>query len=178
MKSSSVTQEELMAFQKALSVQQKALSAFNEVVKLGKMARYPNRPAHTLTFKTYRDNNANSLTTAIIDYIRYLKGSASRVNTQGQYREGQTLERGLTYEIREQGKWTPSGSDNGTADILGTFRGQAIAIEVKFGKDKLSEAQERWRDEWIKPGSDGIYLVAKSFQQFFEAFNSLFNISL
>lgn len=51
---------------------------------------------------------------------------------------------------------------NGTADIMGCVKGCAIAIEVKVGRDKLSSAQVKWRDAWVKAG--GVYVEAREFE--------------
>jgi hypothetical protein len=47
----------------------------------------------------------------------------------------------------------------GVADLIGVFGGQAIAIEVKVGRDKLTKEQENFLKEWKNAG--GIALEAR-----------------
>jgi hypothetical protein len=45
---------------------------------------------------------------------------------------------------------------NGVADLIGVFRGRGIAIEVKTGKDKLTDAQAKFLESWRRAGGIGI----------------------
>lgn len=51
-------------------------------------------------------------------------------------------------------------SANGVADIMGAYRGRAVAIETKAPGGRLRETQKRFRAAWEKAG--GIYIVARS----------------
>lgn len=156
--------------------QSPALEKLTGLMSKDKVKKHPLYPVKYMDIKQYRDNSANALTEAIVDYIRYLGGNPSRINTQGQYHEGQVVESGLGYQVKTSGKWAKSGSTKGVSDIWVTFQGKSVAVEVKFGKDTLSEVQKEWRDNHVKAG--GIYIVAKTFQQFFEEFNKEFSISI
>ncbi len=37
---------------------------------------------------------------------------------------------------------------NGVADLIGVHRGRGVAIEVKTGRDKLSEKQAKFLESW------------------------------
>jgi hypothetical protein len=52
------------------------------------------------------------------------------------------------------------GAEPGAADLLGVYRGFAIAFEVKTAKGKLSPNQTAWAERWIEAG--GIYRVVRS----------------
>lgn len=113
-----------------------------------------------------KKSKSNELTDSIIDYVHLNRGAARRVNTQGQY--DPTMQ-----------KWRTSGMKRGFEDIdaimpikinhamaenLSTTVGVKVAIEVKIGKDKLSDYQKKRRDEVTKAG--GLYMVAKDIDTF------------
>jgi len=58
-----------------------------------------------------------------------------------------------------RGRWVSFGLD-GSADIMGAFRGYPVAIECKTRTGKLRESQLRFRAAWEKAG--GVYIVARS----------------
>ena len=116
--------------------------------------RYPGLPYPAP--RLYRDDTANNLTKCICDFIRLLGGSAFRINSQGQY------------DPRLK-KWRPSGQRKGLPDIQATMNGQAIYVEVKIGRDKLSEHQKQIRDELTASGA--LYFVARNFTEFLEWFD-------
>lgn len=113
--------------------------------------RYPDTPPHLLAPRRYRDDTANALTRCIVDYIRFNGGSAFRINSQGQYDPG--LKR-----------WRHSGQRKGLPDIQATINGQSVHIEVKIGRDRLSEYQVQVKNEIEASG--GLYFVAKDFTTF------------
>jgi hypothetical protein len=115
---------------------------------------------------------ANSLTSAILNYIRLNQCHAERVNNYSR-----------TVKDRfGNDRFVPSAGFKGTADIHAVKRvtlreaitdvlviggytyGQFVAIEVKIGRDKLSEAQEYYRECVQKAG--GVYIVAHDFDEF------------
>jgi hypothetical protein len=135
------------------------MKAINELSRLaleGKRERFPNVPAYGIVIPKYSDKDANGLTKCIIEYFRLHGGYAVRINTQGQYNE-------------KLGKWTKSTTKLGTADIHACLNGIHISIEVKIGKDTLSEYQVKTQDQVKAAG--GRYFVAKDFQSFWEWVN-------
>lgn len=58
----------------------------------------------------------------------------------------------------------PGTGTNGTADISALWMGKSIKVEVKIGRDKVSQAQLNYRAKIEAAG--GIYLVAKSYEGF------------
>ena len=129
----------------------KELKELSELSFNALRTKHPAVPEHALVKTKYSDKTANDLTKAIIDCITLGGGYATRVNTQGQYNE-------------KLGKWTKSTTRLGTSDIISLVDSKFIAIEVKIGKDKLSEHQIKTRDEIINSG--GFYIVATSFSEF------------
>lgn len=65
-----------------------------------------------------------------------------------------------------------STTKKGTADIHGCFRGRHLSVEVKFGKDSLSDEQKEVRSQILAAG--GWYCVAKTLDQFIKDFENEF----
>ena len=80
-----------------------------------------------------------------------MSGYAVRVNTQGQYHA-------------DTGKWTKGQTTKGTSDIHACFAGRHLSIEIKTGRDVLSDAQKETQRKVEEAG--GIYLVASDFDSF------------
>lgn len=110
---------------------------------------------YEMKVKPYRDDKANGLTNAIVDFINFSGGDANRINTQGQLRK-----------IRGEMKWTHGSTRRGTADIHGIFQGRALSIEIKIGNDRQSEDQIKEAERVRKAG--GLYFVAKNMPSFLE----------
>jgi len=51
------------------------------------------------------------------------------------------------------------GQEQGIADFIGLYKGQAIAIECKAGRNTLTAHQVKFRDEWRAHG--GIYIECR-----------------
>jgi hypothetical protein len=67
------------------------------------------------------------------------------------------------------GKWTKGTGTKGSADISATINGRSVKIEIKYGKDRQSEAQIRYQEMIEKAG--GTYLIVKSFDDFIQWFD-------
>ena len=108
---------------------------------------------------------------------------AERISNQGQYRDNTKVVTDVLGRKRTIGtaSWTKGQGTNGTADISSTIpikmkNGQTIGlslkIEVKFGKDRMSQAQARYKEEIEKTG--GRYMIAKDFDSFLIEFRELY----
>ena|SRR3990167_57457 len=93
---------------------------------------------------------ANALTNQIIDYIYRNGGFSWRASSQG------------TFDA-SAGKWR-TGAKKGVSDVLACYKGRLLAIEVKIGKDKLSNEQQGFLANVEACG--GITYVAKYFDDF------------
>ena len=103
----------------------------------------------------FKDDCANALTRSIMAYLTMNGHLAARINTQGNYSQ-------------KLGKYIKSGSTKGVADIISTVFGKSVYIEVKFGKDK--QRKEQIEFENLVNESDGIYIIAKTYEQFINEF--------
>jgi hypothetical protein len=116
--------------------------------------------------KSKKQSPANKLTDAIMSYVKLQKCAAARINTTGIYDES-------------IGKYRFSGSTKGVEDISCVLPininnhkiGIAIAIEIKIGKDRMSEHQKQRQENVVSAG--GHYIVAKTFDDFKIEFDNI-----
>ena len=139
-----------------------------------KRQRFPDVPDYILVSEKYRDDSANGLTRCVIAYIQLLGGQAERINTMGRpidQRKTFTDVLGHTHQVGSV-KWIPGTSTRGSADISATIQGRSVKIEIKFGKDRQSEAQRKYAREVEAAG--GIYYVCKDFTSFVDWYGAKF----
>lgn len=112
---------------------------------------HPDIPDNVLCPRTFRDDSANGLTACITTYLRLKGAFSSRLNNTGIF-------------DKRLNRYRPGTSRKGLPDILATYQGKSLFIEVKAGRDRMSEAQEKIRDEQNRSG--GLYVVAHNFTDF------------
>ncbi|MRR24254.1 hypothetical protein EG830_14880 [bacterium] len=120
--------------------------------------RHPAVDKRYLAPRQFRDDSANDLTKCIVAYITLRGGFASRINTTGVYRA-------------KLNRYTPTGQKKGIADIIATFRGLALQIEVKFGRDRQSSEQQAVEQAHRQAG--GLYYLARDFTSFKQWFDAI-----
>lgn len=151
----------------------KALEHLKELALANLRSKHPNVPEHALPKPKYSDRTANGLTKCVIDYINLIGGIAERRNSMGRYLQPKTYTNVFGKEVQlGKGRYIPTTGRNGTADISGVFKGVPLAIEVKIGKDRQSEAQRAYETDFKRAG--GWYCIAKSFGQFYDEFQERF----
>jgi hypothetical protein len=129
--------------------------------------KFPNVPLHCLAHTTFKESSANELTKTIINFIRLHGYQAERINTMGRFVGPKKY---TDFDGRERtigkGKYIPSTGTKGSADISATIAGRSIKIEVKYGKDRQSEAQKQYQQSIEQAG--GIYIIARDVDGFVE----------
>lgn len=120
--------------------------------------KYPSIPDYAMPRKKQSDGSANSLTQAILSWLELNGCWATRVSSAGRY-------------IVQQGKFIPSTTKRGTADIHAVIAGRHVSIEVKIGRDKMSEDQHKVKASIEKAG--GVWFVARSFYEFLKWYKTL-----
>ena len=93
---------------------------------------------------------ANDLTNKIIDFIYRQGGYAWRASSVGVFDTKQMHFR--------------AAAKKGVSDILSCYKGRLIAVEVKIGKDRLSDEQTGFMRNVIHAG--GAAFIASDFEQF------------
>jgi hypothetical protein len=102
--------------------------------------------------------SANALTASIVRHINSAGGFATRINTQGQWDP--------TRKIMRTGHTT-----KGMSDIVAVYKGEALFIEVKIGRDRLSQDQIVVSGRVVAAG--GRYFIARDYDEFKVWFDSL-----
>ena len=59
----------------------------------------------------------------------------------------------------------------GTADLIGVYRGRAVALEVKTPKGRQADSQREWESAWTAAG--GVYRVVRSGSEAIELLQQL-----
>jgi len=116
--------------------------------------------------KKFKDTTANELTKAIVTYIRLTGNYADRINNMG------------VYDKKFNG-YRKANTRKGICDIMASKKIQIqdreiainVGIEVKIGKDKLSEHQLHMQDEITKSG--GVYIIATNWDFFYNQWNQI-----
>lgn len=144
------------------------LQQLTDAIHQAKFKDMPNCEARKDLFPTrpFTEKGANELTRSIEAFIRYTGNYADRINNTG------------IYDTKLK-KFRKSNTRRGIADIMaskrvehqGKFFAITVAIEIKYGNDKLSEFQLRMKDDIEKAG--GIYLVARTWNQFIIDWNKI-----
>lgn len=119
-------------------------------------------PSYFVKLKT-DTKTANGLTSAIVKYIDLKGGFASRINSAGVYDS-------------KLGKHRPGTTKKGFSDIQACYKGVALYVEVKIGRDRQSDYQRDFQKKIIATG--GLYFIAKDFESFHEWFNNTLNKAL
>jgi hypothetical protein len=120
--------------------------------------KYPLIPDYAMPRKKLSDSTANGLTQAILSWLELNGCWATRVSSAGRY-------------IQSQGKFIPSTTKRGTADIHAVIGGRHVSIEVKVGKDRMSEDQHKVKAAIEKAG--GVWFVVRSFDDFLKFYKSI-----
>lgn len=145
------------------------MSFLNDLIHLRHEAdckAYPSMPPDYVPKHKYTDKTANGLTKCIVDWVNLNGGRADRVSSAGRYIDNKkqvTDILGRTKTIGS-GMFVKSGTRKGYADINCTIKGYSVMVEVKIGKDRMSEAQYKFQEAEQKAG--GQYWVVKDFDEF------------
>ncbi len=82
---------------------------------------------------------------------------------------GKAQERQASGNILTINKFIPSTTKRGTADIHCVINGKHVSIEIKIGKDRMSEHQVKEQQRITSAG--GIYIVIHTIEEFFQWYN-------
>jgi len=132
--------------------------------------RHPSLPDHARVIRKYNDNGANALTKCITDFLTFAGWQAERINTTGRY----VIEKGAKDEVFnrnfDKGKFIKGTGTRGSADISATIKGRSVKIEVKYGKDRQSQAQKDYQASIEAAG--GVYVIARDFDTWKEWYDN------
>lgn len=135
----------------------------NELIEISaaaKAKRYPSVPDHALPKTKVNTSTANGLTKAIVSWLTLNGHFASRTSSAGRY-------------LPKEGRFIPSTTRKGYPDITATIDGRSVYIEVKIGRDRMSDGQKKVKEEIERAG--GVYFIAHSFDEFISAYKEGFS---
>lgn len=141
---------------------------FKEIAK-----KYPSFPENAYPPLQLKDNSANSLTKSIKCFLNWSGHQAERISNMGRQIDKRKVVTDAVGFKRQIGsvQYIPGTGTNGTADISAVIWGISAKIEVKYGKDRQSEAQKEYQTSIEDAG--GVYVIAKTFDGFLDSYREL-----
>jgi len=115
-------------------------------------------PGYAQAKTSFRDDSANELTKLIIAFLKVKGAFATRLNSTGIYRN-------------DLKKFVPNTQRKGMADVIATYHGKSLNIEIKVGKDRMSKHQQKVQKEIAAAG--GHYFIARNFEEFKQWFETI-----
>ena len=157
------------------------MTALDQLKKLKQdqiKANYPSVPEYALPKPDYNDNSANSLTKCVLDYLVLLGHFCERTGNEGRVIDGRKTYTDVLGRQKTIGsvKRIKSSGTKGTSDLKAVINGRMVAIEIKYGKDRQSEAQKDYQAMIERAG--GEYWIVKNFEQFFDLYQDFKSKSL
>jgi len=136
--------------------------------------RFPSLPETARVIPIYTDKNTKGLTKCIIDFVKLKGYHIERTGCEGRVIDERKTITDCVGFNRNIGslKRVYSSSQRGTSDLKAIINGQFIAIEIKCQatNDKQSDYQKEYQKQVENSG--GVYLIAFTFQQFYDWFNN------
>lgn len=146
--------------------------------------KYPNMPRYAIAIPKFSDNGANELTQCILKFCKYKGYQAERISNTGRVMDNTKMIKDVLGRTRIIGSidYIKGTGTNGTADISATIPvniagrkiGMSVKIEVKYGRDRQSEAQKKYQKMIEDAG--GVYIIVRSFDDFIDKYNELTNV--
>ena len=136
-------------------IQIKPLQHLANLELADKRRRYPTVPDAYLVKPKFPVKDANTLTKAVKRCLELHDCYVTRVQTQGQYNQ-------------HTGQWQYGTTRKGTADLHAVIDGRHVSIEIKWGKDRLSDDQKKTAQAVQAAG--GLYLVVSNYDTFWNWF--------
>lgn len=131
---------------------------------------YPSvvRDGHYTAPKYPRVLTSNGLTTFIINHMLWTGHFANRINVQGRMiGKIVTTQSGARFDDRRMIK---SATKKGTADIDCIFHKRPVKIEVKIGRDTMSDKQIEYQGKVQSAG--GVYIVVKTVEDYLKFYDT------
>lgn len=148
----------------------KPLELLKDLKRQSLREEYPKVPHYAIPLPKYSDSTANGLTKCVIDFLNLNGCFAERTGTEGRVIDGRKTYTDVLGRQKTIGtvKRIPTSGTKGSSDIKAVIGGKMIAIEIKVGKDRQSEAQKGYQEKVEKAG--GIYWIVKDFEGFYEKY--------
>lgn len=160
----------------------KALDKLKELIFEEQKIKRPNMPLHCLYINTYGQMKPEKREKKRIQKFCELMGhNVVIIENRGQRIDNShsyTDVIGGEHYIKGKASFIKSGMKKGIADLQGSIKGKAVAIELKRvykkGKDRMSAEQKAFKERQERDG--GIYIVVNSFEDFYNWYKINFDI--
>jgi len=151
-----------------------ALVALERMANIADREKYPNIDQRFLAPRLFYDNTTSQLTKSILAFLKLSGHQAEQIHTTGRPIDKRKTFTDVLGNRRQIGSitWIPTTGTRGSADISATIYGASVKIELKIGRDKQSEAQKHYQRAVETAG--GYYVIAHSFQEFFDWYYKTF----
>lgn len=146
------------------AAERRALKELCDKDQEDKLKKYANVPASAIPKSNFVSQTSNGLTACILRWLHLHGHYGVRVTTTGRQLKGSSVVDVIGRARTFAGQWIPGTTRPGTADVHAAILGKHCSIEVKVGQDRMSEAQERTRQDVEDAG--GSYFIAKTFADF------------
>lgn len=138
--------------------------------------RYPNLPEAARVVPAFTDKNTQGLTKCTYTFLKLKGCHVERTGCEGRVIDNRKTFNDVLGNVKTIGsiKRVYSSSMRGTSDLKAIINGRFVAIEIKCEatKDRQSEAQKEYQKQIETAG--GVYVIATSFDQFYNWFNNTF----
>lgn len=136
-------------------------------------AHCPLVPEFALCTPDFKDTSTNKLTQCVFEYVRLRGHFIERTGNTGRLVDDRKTYKdslGLSRTIGST-KWIKGSGTCGTSDLKAVIFGKFVAIEIKCKStnDKIRPDQLKYKLSIEQSG--GIYIIATTFQQFYDWFN-------
>ena len=107
---------------------------------------------------------ANGLTQFVVNFLDWNGSYGNRINTVGRViKAGRDIQT-INGTIRAKTVMIKGSTKKGTADVQAVINGRSLALEIKVGKDRMSEAQLKQQQAVQNAG--GYYYVIRDVDTF------------
>lgn len=149
----------------------KALQILSDLDYQVKRDLYQNIPKHAVAKTKFSDKTSNQFTQAILTWLRLHGCYCTRINTMGRQLKATTIIDVIGRAHVTPGKWIPGTTKRGTADIHAIINGRHVSIEVKVGRDRMSDDQHKTKKAIEQCG--GVYYIAQDFESFYQWYKTI-----
>jgi hypothetical protein len=148
----------------------KGLQLLKQMKEEEQIKNFPSVPIYARPQVKFDDTTSNGLTKCIIEFLKLTGNHGERTGNEGRMIDNRKQVTDVIGRTKTIGtvKRIPSSGTKGTSDIKAIIQGKMVAIEVKIGKDRQSEAQKQYQEMVEKAG--GLYWIVKSFEDFYEKY--------
>jgi hypothetical protein len=156
----------------------KPLAILNAMIYIRKVRASGTMPVRYVLKPSFKQNGSNETEKSIVAFIEEMGGIAERTKVMGRKVGHDVVQADVMGKVTQVSKarWIRSTGKKGSADVHATYKGKSYSIEVKYGKDRMSDYQRNYASKFEKAG--GIYMIAKDFDSWCMEFCDLSGIDL